>query len=166
MTVFHVVLAALIVQRLAELWLANRNTRRLLADGATEHGRAHYPLFVLLHTSWIAALIWFAPADAEVNPVLLIAFVLLQGGRIWVISTLGRYWTTRVINVPDAPVITGGPYRFVRHPNYLVVIGEIAVVPLMVGLWQIALVFSILNLMLIAWRIRIEDRALQDRRDR
>ncbi len=164
MNLFHLVLAVLIVQRLAELVLANRNTRRLLAEGAEEHGRRHYPLFVLLHGGWIAALVVLTPADATIEPVLLVVFVLLQLGRVWVIATLGKYWTTRIITVPGAPLVRRGPFRLVRHPNYLVVVGEIAVVPLMIGLWQVAVVFSILNLALLAWRIRIEEQALQPRR--
>lgn len=164
MNLFHLVLAVLIVQRLAELVLANRNTKRLLAEGAEEHGRRHYPLFVLLHGGWIVALVVLTPADATINPTLLVAFVLLQLGRVWVIASLGRYWTTRIINVPGAPLVRRGPFRFVRHPNYLVVIGEIAVVPLMIGLWHVAVVFSVLNLALLAWRIRIEEQALQPRR--
>jgi len=164
MNLFHLVLAVLIVQRLAELVLANRNTRRLLAEGAEEHGRRHYPLFVLLHGGWIVALVVLTPADATIEPVLLVVFVLLQLGRVWVIATLGKYWTTRIITVPGAPLVRRGPFRLVRHPNYLVVVGEIAVVPLMIGLWQVAVVFSILNLALLAWRIRIEEQALQPRR--
>ncbi len=164
MNLFHLVLAVLIVQRLAELVLANRNTRRLLAAGAEEHGRRHYPLFVLLHGGWIVALVLLTPADATIQPVLLVAFVLLQLGRVWVIATLGKYWTTRIITVPGAPLVLRGPFRLVRHPNYLVVVGEIAVVPLMIGLWQVAVVFSVLNLALLAWRIRIEEQALQPRR--
>lgn len=164
MSAFHGILIFLVVQRLAELLLARRNTRRLLDDGAVEHGASHYPLFVVLHASWLAALALAAPPDATVDPWLFAIFVLLQAGRVWVIASLGRFWTTRIIDVPGAPLVRRGPFRLVRHPNYLIVVGEIAVVPLMAGLWQVALVFSVLNLMLLAWRIRIEDRALALRR--
>lgn len=164
MTVFHGVIAFLIAQRFAELWLARRNTARLLAAGAVEHGARHYPLFVVLHASWLAALILAAPPEAAVNPWLFAVFALLQAGRIWVIATLGRYWTTRIIDVPGAPLVRRGPFRFVRHPNYLIVIGEIAVVPLMAGMVEVAVVFSALNLVLLAWRIRVENAALAPRR--
>ena len=90
--------------------------------------------------------------------------VLLQAGRIWVIASLGPYWTTRIIDVPGAPLVRRGPFRFVRHPNYLIVIGEIAVVPLMAGLLEVAVVFSVLNLALLAWRVRVENAALAPRR--
>lgn len=160
---FIAVLGFLVVQRLAELWLANRNTARLMAEGAVEHGREHYFLFVVLHTAWLVAMIVLAPADAAFPPLLFAAFVALQLGRVWVIATLGRYWTTRVIEVPGAPLVSKGPYRFVRHPNYIVVIGEIALVPMLAGLWQIAVIFSVLNAALLWLRIRVENRSLDQR---
>ena len=92
------------------------------------------------------------------------AFLALQAARVWVLATLGRYWTTRIITLPDAPLVRRGPYRFVRHPNYLIVAAEIAVLPLVFGAWQIALVFSILNLLLLSHRIRRENAALAGRR--
>ena len=91
-------------------------------------------------------------------------FALLQLGRIWVIASLGRYWTTRIITLPDAPLVRTGPFRYFRHPNYLLVVAEIAVLPLAFGAVAIAAIFSALNLMLIARRIRIEERVLAPRR--
>ncbi|WP_416896983.1 MAG: isoprenylcysteine carboxyl methyltransferase family protein [Minwuia sp.] len=166
MTAFYGVLAFLIVQRLAELWLANRNTRRLLAEGAEEHGASHYPFFVVLHTTWIVAMAVTVPAEGDIDLWLLGAFAVLQLLRVWVIASLGRFWTTRIVTVPGAPLVRRGPYRLYRHPNYLVVMGEIAVVPLMAGLWEIAVVFSVLNFALILWRVRIEDLVLAERRAR
>lgn len=162
---FIAVLGFLVVQRLAELWLANRNTRQLLADGAVEHGREHYVLFVVLHTAWLAGMVLLAPEDPPFQPILFAVFVTLQLGRIWVIATLGRFWTTRIIVPADTPPITGGPYRFVKHPNYMVVVGEIAVVPLMVGMWELAIVFSVLNAALLWLRIGVENRTLRERRN-
>jgi methyltransferase len=153
------------LQRLLELVYAERNTRRLMAAGAIEIGRGHYPLFILLHGSWLVALMLFVPSDAPVNGPLIGLFILLQLARVWVVGTLGRFWTTRIISLPGAPLVARGPYRFVRHPNYLVVIGEIAVLPLAFGAWQIALLYSVLNLALLAWRIRAENGALAARRD-
>lgn len=152
------------VQRIAELVLAKRNTARLLARGGVEIGAGHYPLFVLLHGSWLVALVLLVPADAPVHWPLIGLFVLLQLGRVWVIATLGPYWTTRIISVPGAPLVTGGPFRYVRHPNYLIVTGEIAVLPLAFGAWEIALVYSVLNALLLRHRIAVEDRALSGRR--
>jgi methyltransferase len=154
-----VILLAVTVQRLGELWLSNRNTRRLLAEGGQEHGAGHYPFIVAVHALWLAALWWLAPMRA-VDGFWLAMFVILELARIWVLASLGRRWTTRIIALPDAPLIRRGPYRFVNHPNYLVVIGEIAVLPLVFGLWKIALLFSFLNAIALAIRIRAENAAL------
>ncbi len=148
------------LQRLAELVYARRNARRLLAAGGVEHGAGHYPLFVALHGAWLAALFVLVPVQAPADWALLGLYGLLQLGRLWVIASLGRCWTTRVIVVPGAPLIMRGPYRFIRHPNYLIVALEIPVLPLAFGAWQIALAFGLANLALLAQRMRIEERAL------
>ncbi len=158
------VLILVAAQRLVELWLANRNTRRLLAEGAVEVGGGHYPLFVLLHATWLAAIAMATPAETIPNGWLLAAYAVLQLGRLWVIATLGRFWTTRIITLPSAPLVRRGPYRFVRHPNYWVASLEIAVLPLAFGQVWIALVWSLANALLVGWRIRVEDRALEGRR--
>ncbi len=164
MSLFYLVLAIVIGQRLAELVFAARNTRRLRAEGAVEAGRGHYPLVVALHAAWIAALAAFVPADAEANMPLLGLFFLLQAARLWVIASLGRFWTTRVLTVPGAPLVRAGPYRIMRHPNYLVVAIEIPLLPLAFGAEEIALLFGLANTALLWHRIRIEDRALEYRR--
>ena len=153
------ILALVTLQRLGELWLSNRNTTRLLSEGAQEVGRGHYPLIVAVHALWLATLWWLAPGR-PVQFLWLGVFVVLQLVRVWVIASLGPRWTTRIIIVPGAPLIHAGPYRFVDHPNYLVVIGEIASLPLAFGLWQVALLFSALNAAVLAIRIREENRAL------
>lgn len=154
-----VILALVTLERLLELWLAKRNTRRLLARGAREHGQRHYPLIVALHAFWLASLWWLAP-PRPVDGFWLALFVLIELGRVWVLITLGPRWTTRIIVLPDAPLVRRGPYRFLNHPNYWVVIGEIAVLPLVFGLWRIALAFTLLNAAILAVRIREESRAL------
>ncbi|MBX3498489.1 MAG: hypothetical protein KF889_03530 [Alphaproteobacteria bacterium] len=154
------------LQRLGELVYARRNTRALLAKGAVEVGRAHYPLFVLLHASWLLAIVAMLPPAPPIHWPALAALVALQALRLWVIATLGPYWTTRILTLPGAPLVRGGPYRFLRHPNYAVVVGEIAVLPLVFGLVGVAIVFSILNALLLWWRIRVEDQALESRRGR
>ena len=154
-----VILGLVTLQRLGELWLSNRNTRRLLDEGAREHGRAHYPLIVALHALWLASLWWLAPGR-PVEGFWLALFVLLQLTRIWVIATLGRRWTTRIVVLPGAPLVERGPYRLLNHPNYAVVVGEMAVLPLVFGLWQVALLFSLLNAATLWVRIREENRAL------
>jgi methyltransferase len=159
MTLTIAILALVTLQRLGELFLSNRNTRRLLARGAHEVAPGHYPLIVAVHVLWLAALWWFAPGR-PIDGFWLAIFVLLQIARIWVIATLGERWTTRIIILPDAPLVARGPYRWVNHPNYLVVISEIAVLPLVWGLWPVALLFSALNAAVLSIRIREENRAL------
>jgi methyltransferase len=153
------ILGYVTLQRLVELQLADRNSRRLLAEGAVEYGRGHYPFIVALHMLWLAASWWWAPGR-EIDLPLLLLFAILQIGRIWVIVTLGSRWTTRIIVKPGAPLVRSGPYRFLNHPNYAIVTLEIAVLPLVFGLWGIALIFSLLNLGLLAIRVRAENRAL------
>lgn len=155
------ILAFVTLQRLSELLLARRNTRRLLAMGAREYAPRHYPLIVAVHAGWLACLWWFAPGQ-PIHWPLIALFAVLQVGRVWVLRTLGPRWTTRIIVLPGAPLVDTGPFRFVSHPNYLIVIGEIAVLPLAFGLWRIALVFTVLNAAVLAIRIRAEARALED----
>jgi methyltransferase len=145
---------------LAELAYARRNTRRLLAAGGREAGAGHYPFLVLLHGAWLLVLFTLVPAEAPVNSWLLGFFVVLQAGRLWVIASLGPFWTTRIVTLANTPLVRRGPYRILRHPNYAIVAAEIAVLPLAFGAWQIALGFSLANLPLLAHRIRIENAAL------
>ena len=159
MTLNLVILALVTLERLAELWLANRNTRRLLAQGAREHAPGHYPLIVALHAAWLAVLWWLAPGRAVSLPLLAL-FGLVEIARIWVLQTLGPRWTTRIIVVPGETLVRRGPYRFLNHPNYAVVVAEIALLPLVFGLWRVALVFTILNAIVLTIRIREENRAL------
>lgn len=159
MSLPYVIMTLVTLQRLAELVIASGNTRHLRAQGAVEFGRSHYPVMVTLHASWLAAL-WFSVGGRPVNFVLLGIFILLQALRIWVLATLGRRWTTRIIVLPGAPLVTGGPFRFLRHPNYCVVVGEIAVLPLVFGLTWIAVLFTLLNAAMLWVRIGAESRVL------
>ncbi len=164
MSPVQVVVLIVALQRLGELAYARRNTRRLLAAGGREAGAGHYPFLVLLHGAWLLALFTLVPAEAPVNLWLLALFVVLQAGRLWVIASLGPYWTTRIVTLAEAPLVRRGPYRLLRHPNYAIVAAEIAVLPLVFGAWAIALVFSLVNLPLLAHRIRQEETALAPRR--
>ena len=155
-----VILSAVTLQRLGELWLSKRNTRRLLARGAHEVGAAHYPLMIAVHALWLVGLWWLA-VNRPVDGFWLGLFVLLEVARIWVLASLGPRWTTRIIVLPAAPLVRRGPYGLVNHPNYLVVIGEIAVLPLVFGLWPVALLFTLLNGAVLWVRIREENRALR-----
>ncbi len=154
-----VILILVTLQRVGELWLSKRNTQRLLEQGAREHSPAHYPLIVAVHVLWLLALWWLAPGR-PVDGFWLAFFVATEIFRIWVLATLGPRWTTRIIVLPGAPLVRRGPYRWVNHPNYLVVVFEIAVLPLVFGLWPVALIFSLLNAAALAIRIRAENQAL------
>lgn len=156
-------LGLVVGQRLGELVIARRNTQRLLARGGREVGAGHYPLFILLHASWLIAILVFVPLDRSPNLALIGLYLLLQLARIWVLSSLGPYWTTRIITLDEAPRVKRGPYRFIKHPNYLVVVLEIAVLPLAFGSWRLALVFSVLNALLLGYRIRVESQVLATR---
>jgi len=159
-----VILALVTAQRLGELVLARRNTKRLLARGGREVGAAHYPLIVAMHAAWLLGL-WYlaalrAPGGQEVNLAWLGVFVVLQLGRVWVIASLGGRWTTRIVVLPGEPLVRRGPYRFVSHPNYWVVAGEMLVLPLVFGLSAFGLIFTVLNAAMMWIRIRAEAAAL------
>ena len=146
-------------QRICELAYVRRNTVRLLDAGAVEFGRAHYPFMIVFHAAWLIGLFALG-RDHHVDRLLLGAIVLLQAGWLWVLMTLKGRWTTRIIILRNAPLIAAGPYRFMRHPNYMIVVLEIAVVPLALGLPVFAAAASLINAALIWWRIRVENAAL------
>jgi methyltransferase len=154
------------IQRLLELALSRRNERLLRARGAVERGRGHYPLMVVLHVLWLLSTLveglLRGPSLPAWWPVPLALFLLVQPLRYWAILSLGDHWNTRVLVVPGAKLVARGPYRYLRHPNYVVVAVEIATLPLIFGAWATALVFSALNATLLFVRIREENRALAE----
>jgi methyltransferase len=158
-TLGNIILLLVTLQRVGELWLSVRNTRRLRARGAREHSPGHYPLIIAVHVLWLGVLLWLAPLQPIQWPWLA-AFLVIEAARLWVLASLGSRWTTRIIVVPGEQLVRRGPYRFFSHPNYLVVIGEIAVLPLVFGLWHVALIFSLLNAAVLTVRIRAENTAL------
>jgi methyltransferase len=158
------ILAYVVVQRLAELVYANANTRRLLTEGGREFGRGHYPLFILLHGSWLVAIAFLAQPSTQPSPWFLVAFIASQALRFWTLASIGRWWTTRIISAPSFPRVRKGPYRFISHPNYTVVVIEIALLPMLLGAVELVLPFTIANALLLAWRIRVEARVLAERR--
>ena len=159
MTAATLLLGLVTAERIAELYLARRNTVALLAKGAFEFAPRHYPAIVLMHALWLASL-WNFGATHTISPTWLAIFLLLQVLRVWILMTLGPRWTTRIIVLPGAALVSNGPYRIVSHPNYLVVVGEIAVLPLCLGLPWLALVFSGANAILLSIRIHAENVAL------
>jgi methyltransferase len=164
MRLAYLIISVVALQRTAELIYASRNATALKKSGGIEVGRQHYPAMMLLHASWLVATALGVRHDSSVRIGPLVAFASLQVLRLWVIATLGPFWTTRIITVPGQPLIESGPYRYVRHPNYLVVAGEMALLPLVFGQIANAIIFSVLNAGILAWRIRTEDAALAPRR--
>lgn len=161
----YAIIFLVVVQRLGELVLANRNTRRLKAQGAVEIGAGHYPVIIFLHSAWLLAVLWLLPPNVRISWPWLAVFVVLQATRVWVIASLGPYWTTRIISVPGAALVKRGPYRFVRHPNYIVVAGEILALPMAFHEPLVAIFFSLANAAILFWRIREEETALRPRRN-
>ncbi len=162
-------LAIIAVQRLLELVLARRNERRARARGAIERGQGHYPLIVGLHSLWLVSTLVEGlvrgPEAPSFWPVALALLLLVQPLRYWAIFSLGPYWNTKILVVPGAKVVAGGPYRYVSHPNYVVVVVEILTFPLIFGAWWTALVFTALNAAVLYVRIREENRALRELAD-
>ena len=153
------ILACVTAQRASEVWLARRNTERLLATGGVEHGANHYPVMVALHAAWLLILWWLAPVR-EVSLPLLALYAACQVLRLWILATLGARWTTRIITVPGERLVARGPFRFIRHPNYALVAIEVPLLPLVFNLMAVAAIFAVLNLAMLAWRIGVENRAL------
>jgi methyltransferase len=160
-----IIIVAVALERLAELIYSTRNAQALRARGAVEIGKSHYPLFVVLHAAWLVSLVISLPHPVSLRWGWLALFGALQMARVWVLVSLGPYWTTRVLTLPDAPLVRTGPYRFLRHPNYVIVVCEIASLPLAFGEYAVAIGFSLLNAALLAWRITVEEGALSARRN-
>ncbi len=154
------------LQRLLELRLSRRHERILRDRGAVEKGRGHYPLMVGLHVLWLVSTLveglMRGPDLPAYWPIPLGLFLLSQVLRYWTIHSLGEYWNTRVLVVPGTTLVRRGPYRYIRHPNYVVVALEIATFPLIFGAWVTAVVFSVLDAALLFARIRVENRALAE----
>jgi methyltransferase len=165
LSAYFVLLTALSAERIIELIISARNARWAFARGAKESGAGHYPAMVAFHTLFIVSC--FVEAKnfrhqfpASVGWVALGGALFAQGLRYWAVATLGRRWNTRVIVLPDSAPVTSGPYRFIRHPNYLAIVLEMICVPMVYGCWRTAIVFSAGNILMLRVRIRAEELAL------
>ena len=159
-----IILSLVTLQRGAELFIAHRNTKRLIERGGFEVGSGHYPLIVALHAIWLAGL-WYFAWSRPIGWVWIFAYLVLEAARGWIIAALGSRWTTRIIVVPGEPLVEEGPYKYFRHPNYMIVAGEIFILPMAFGLWWFALFFVVVNGALLYWRIKSEDEALKPLRE-
>lgn len=151
-----------VTQRLLELAVARKNEQWLLKNGAVEYGKRHYPLIVTLHTLFIISMImdYNASYSSPFDPLFFGIFMVLILLKIWVIASLGRYWNTKIYRIRHADLISKGPYKFVKHPNYMIVVAEIAVIPLVFHLYYTAIVFTLLNAAMLYVRISVENRIL------
>jgi methyltransferase len=152
-------LAFVTLQRIGEAIYGERNRRRMLAEGEVESGEEHWPYLFALHASWLVGL-WVIAPGRPLVPIFVVLYVLLAVLRIWVMASLGPRWTTHIVVQPGLPRIKAGPYRFLHHPNYIVVVGELAILPLAFGLPWYALFFTVWNAAMLSIRIRAENRAL------
>jgi methyltransferase len=154
----------LLVQRGLEELHSERNTRRLITEGGREAGRDYYPVVAITHLAWIAAIFLLIPPTAPILWSLLALYLLLQVARYWIIASLGRYWTHRIITLDKAPIVRSGPYRFVRHPNYTVTIAETFLLPLVFADAAVAAIFGCMWSAVLYYKILLEDAALKKRR--
>jgi len=157
------ILVLVTLQRLSELVIARQNTARLLAQGGYEAGAAHYPFIVAVHATWLLGLWGLAP-DQPIVWLLLGLYAVLQVFRVWILVSMGKRWTTRIIVVPGERLVARGPYSFMRHPNYVLVAAEIACLPAVFGLWFFAALFTVLNAIVLYVRINAEEAALNNLR--
>lgn len=161
---FIIFILFLITQRFTELYISKRNEKWLLSQGAIEYGREHYPYIVALHTLFIVSLIaeYYLSGGQPVSYVFLLLFIVLLIFKYWVLSSLGYYWNTRIYRIPGAVAVRKGPYKFFKHPNYVDVVLEIAIIPLVFNLYYTALIFTVLNAIMLLVRIRVENRVWAD----
>ena len=155
---------SLLIQRGLEELHSQRNTARLLQQGAVEVGRDYYPVVAVTHLAWIAAIACLVPPSASISLVGLAAFLALQPVRYWIIASLGRYWTHRIITLPSAPLISRGPFRFLRHPNYVVTMLETFLLPVAFGAWPLAIIMTAVWGAVLRYKVVLEDAALAARR--
>ena len=163
---FYIILSIIIIQRLTELVIAKRNEKWLRKQGAVEYGQEHYKYIVLLHTMFFVSMLIeynFRERHLDfsvINYLFLVIFILLQIMRIWVLISLGKYWNTKILRIPDSELISKGPYRYFKHPNYIIVVCEIFVIPLIFDLYYTSVIFSVLNAVMLKVRIKEENKVL------
>lgn len=164
--IFLILIFVLLIQRLSELYLSNKNEKILRNKNAIEMGEDHYPWMKLLHLMWFVSLLGEGYMRGESHSldftlVLMTLILFCQAIRFWTMFTLGENWTTRILVIPNGKLITKGPYRFLKHPNYAVVIAEFVLIPLIYKCYFTLLIFSILNTILLKRRVAVENSALR-----
>ena len=161
--IFTLFISFIVVLRIAELLLSKRNEKWLLQNDAVEYGQEHYPFIVALHVLFLVSLIveYSTLQNATCNLFFLVLYFLFLAFKIWIIFSLGKFWNTKIYHIPDMPLIKKGPYKYFKHPNYFVVVAEIAIIPLIFHLYFTAIIFSVLNAIMLFVRIRAENKVLE-----
>ncbi|HZY38164.1 MAG TPA: isoprenylcysteine carboxylmethyltransferase family protein [Mucilaginibacter sp.] len=157
---FILFISFFILQRLSELFIARRNEKWLLSQGAVQYGQGHYPFMIALHTIFIAAIIgeyWWR-GGTRIDWLFLIIYLLVLSFKFWALASLGKYWNTKIYRIPGVFPVKKGPYRFLKHPNYMEVVCEVAIIPLVFHLYYTAIIFSVLNAIMLWVRIRVENK--------
>ncbi|MDI2586081.1 isoprenylcysteine carboxyl methyltransferase [Psychrobacillus sp. NEAU-3TGS] len=166
---FWIIICLVIAQRIIEVLIAKRNEKKMLARGAYEVGASHYPYMIALHVSFfvclIAEVVFLNQRISPLFPLFMLIFLFVQALRIWCLTSLGTFWNTKIMILPGANVVKSGPYLFIRHPNYVVVCIEIALLPLMFQAYFTAICFTLLNLAMLSVRIPLEEKALMEATD-
>ena len=149
-----------ILQRLSELYIARRNEKWLRSQGAVEYGESHYPYIVALHTLFIISIIveYMLKSNSPIDYTFLVLFIVLLVFKFWTLSSLGKYWNTKIFRVPGTGPVKRGPYKLFKHPNYFVVVCEVAIIPLVFHLYYTAVIFTILNAIMLYVRIKTENK--------
>lgn len=157
---FIVFITFLIMQRLSELYISRQNEKWLLQNGAIQYGQSHYPFMVAMHTLFIISLIteYNLRDNTAFSYNFFMAFVLVLCFKFWALSSLGKYWNTKIYRIPNVYPVKKGPYKIFKHPNYMEVVCEIAIIPLIFNLYYTAIIFTLLNAVMLTVRISVENK--------
>jgi methyltransferase len=157
---FILFISFLILQRLSELYISSKNEKWLLQNGAVQYGQSHYPYMVAMHTLFIISLIteYILSNNSPVSYTFLFLFIAVLSFKFWALSSLGKYWNTKIYRIPGVYPVKKGPYKLFKHPNYMEVICEIAIIPLVFHLYYTAIIFTILNAAMLTVRINVENK--------
>lgn len=162
--IFILFVSFVILLRIAELYVARRNEKWMLQNGAVEYGKKHYPFIIALHSLFFVSLIveYSMQQTPSFSLIFLLIYLLLIAFKVWIIASLGKFWNTKIFRIQNYPLINKGPYKYIKHPNYIIVIAEIALIPLIFQLYYTALIFTLLNAIMLTVRIKEENLALRN----
>lgn len=162
--IFILFVSFVILLRIAELYVARRNEKWMVQNGAVEYGKKHYPFIIALHSLFFVSLIieYSMQQTPSFGLIFLLIYLLLIAFKVWIIASLGKFWNTKIFRIQNYPLINKGPYKYIKHPNYIIVIAEIALIPLIFQLYYTALIFTLLNAIMLTVRIKEENLALRN----